>query len=84
MGNANAILPTEVTVGEETVSLKRPGQSTIVMANILGRKTDEEAGVMTLWLDRIVHKTAEQFYGWIATGAISTVLSKKIVEGANT
>jgi len=81
MGNVNAILPTEVTVGEETVSLKRPGQSTIVMANILGRKTDLEAGVMTLWLDRIVHKTTEQFYGWSATGAISTVLSKKVVEG---
>lgn len=76
MGTANAVLPTEVTVGDATVSLKRAGQSTVVIAKILGRKTDMETGAQGLWLDRLVHKTGEQFYGWDAGGAISTVLSQ--------
>lgn len=77
MGTANAVLATEVTVGDATVSLKRAGQSTVVIANILGRKTDQETGAQTLWLDRLVHKMTEEFYGWNAGGAISTVLSQK-------
>jgi hypothetical protein len=83
MGTTNPITPTEVTVGEETVSLKRAGQSTVVMANILGRSVDQDTGVQTLWLDRIVHTATEQFYGWHVSGAISTVLRQKQVQGSN-
>jgi hypothetical protein len=83
MGTTNPIMPTEVTVGEETVSLKRAGQSTVVMAKILGRSLDKETGVQTLWLDRIAHTAAEQFYGWQVGGAISTVLRQKQVQGSN-
>ncbi len=83
MGTTNPILPTEVTVGEETVSLKRAGQSTVVMAKILGRSVDKDSGAQTLWLDRIVHKAGEQFYGWHVNGAISTVLQQKQVQGSN-
>ncbi len=83
MGTINLSVPTEVTVGEGTVSLKRAGQSTVVMANILGRSIDEESGVQKLWLDRLVHRETEQFFGWHVTGAISTVLQQKQVQGSN-
>lgn len=83
MGLINPIMPTEVTVGEQTVSIKRAGQSTVVMAKILGRSVDKDSGVQTLWLDRIVHKASEQFYGWHANGAISTVLRQKLDQGSN-
>lgn len=69
---------TKVTVGEGTVTLKRDGQSDLVIAAILGRKRDPAEGLETLWLDRLVHTDKEEFVGWSATGAISTVLTGRI------
>jgi hypothetical protein len=69
---------TKVTVGEKTVTLKRDGQSDLVIANILGRKRNPADGVETLWLDRLVHTDKEGFVGWYASGAISTVLTGRL------
>ena len=82
MANMNAVLPTEVTVGETTVSFKRTGQTSIVLAHILGVRTDPESGAKTLWLDRLVHKDGEKHYGWTASGAISTVLRQVLAQPA--
>lgn len=64
---------TTVTVGEETVALKRSGQSAVVVAQILGRSRKDD--METIWLDRLVHEDDEEFVGCSASGAISTVLS---------
>jgi len=70
--------PAHVVLGDSTVSIKRSGQSAVVIANILGRANDEEGNLRVLWLDRIVHREGDLFEGWEATGAISTVLTKEM------
>lgn len=69
---------TTVKVGDESVSLKREGRSTLVFAKILGRRKDPHDGTETLWLDRLVHTNGETFIGWQASGAISTVLQQEV------
>lgn len=67
---------TEVTIGEETVAFKRSGQTSTVVAMILGRS--RKGSIETIWLDRLVHEDDEEFVGCLATGAISTVLSVNV------
>lgn len=69
--------PVQVVIGEGSVSLKRPGQSAVVIAKILGSASDEEGNLQVVWLDRIVHREGDLFAGWDASGAISTVLTKE-------
>jgi hypothetical protein len=69
---------TKVTVGDTTVTLKKKGQSTLVMSNILGRLTDEANNLETIWLDALVHADKEEFAGWHASGAISTILRRTV------
>lgn len=69
---------TTVKVGDDSISLKRDGRSTLVFAKILGRKKDPHNGTETLWLDRLVHTNGETFIGWQASGAISTVLEQEV------
>ncbi|WP_293195991.1 hypothetical protein [Ottowia sp.] len=70
---------TKVTLGDGTVTLKRDGQSDLVIATIVGRKRDAGQGIETIWLDRLVHTDKEEFVGWSASGAISTVLQQRLV-----
>lgn len=72
----------EVRVGDTSVTIKRPGQSTVMVANILGRTRDSAGQDQVIWLDRPVHigRGARDFIGWYATGAISTVLTRKVEE----
>ena len=74
-GKKEITAPTVVSAGEEAVVFKRPGQSTVVVASVLGRSN--KAGLETIWLDRLVHEESESFDGWSASGAISTVLTKE-------
>lgn len=69
---------TRVTVGESTVTMKKKGQSALVMANILGRTVDEAKNLETIWLDALVHSDNEEFAGWQANGAISTILRRTV------
>ena len=71
---------TKVNVGEGMVSLKRDGQSDLVIAKILGRRTNEEEDCEILWLDRLVHTDGEEFVGFNASGAISTVLIRGLAQ----
>ncbi|MBK6616497.1 MAG: hypothetical protein IPG27_21235 [Ottowia sp.] len=68
-----------MTLGDGTVTLKRDGQSDLVIATIVGRKRDAGQGIETIWLDRLVHTDKEEFVGWSASGAISTVLQQRLV-----
>ncbi len=79
MSSVKKIDPIEVVIGDGSVSLKRPGQSTVVLAKVLGSKADAEGTPQILWLDRIVHLDSDEFVGWKASGAISTVLTKERV-----
>lgn len=64
-----------IVVGETTVTLKRPGNTNLVVANILGRETTE-GGKLRLWLDRLIHSPFErEFAGWEVNGAVSSVLT---------
>jgi len=67
---------TEVTIGQDTVAFKRSGQTSVVIAKILGRSRKRNAE--TIWLDRLVHEDDEEFVGCSASGAISTVLSVNV------
>lgn len=79
MSNVKKIDPIEVVIGDGSVSLKRPGQSTVVLAKVLGSKLDAEGTPQILWLDRIVHLDSDEFVGWKASGAISTVMTREKV-----
>ncbi len=79
MSSMKKIDPIEVVIGDGSVSLKRPGQSTVVLAKVLGSKLDAEGTPQILWLDRIVHLDSDEFVGWKASGAISTVMTREKV-----
>ena len=74
-GKKEITAPTGVSMGDDEVSFKRPGQSTVVVATVLGRRNS--GGMESVWLDRIVHEESESFDGWSASGAISTVLTRE-------
>jgi hypothetical protein len=69
-------VPTRLAIGDDTVTIKRQGTTTAVVANILGRQIDVQSE--TLWLDRMCHRPDELFEGWQATGAISTILHRQV------
>ena len=70
------ILPT-VSIGSESVVIRRPGQSQPVVANILGTFKDGNGQVSRVVLDRLVHRLAESEYeGWRCSGAVVTELHR--------
>lgn len=74
----------DVSVGDGVVVLKREGQSSSVIAGILGMDRDEAGEIETIWLDRLVHKVGEnQFVGWKVSGAVSTVLRRDAPEATS-
>lgn len=65
-----------VSVGEESVAVKRVGQSEPVVADILGTELLAD-GRRHLVLDRLVHKAKEHsFEGWHVSGAVVTELTE--------
>lgn len=67
----------EVRLGEGVVTIKRPNQSRLVTANILGRETT--SGREHVYLDRVVHRVHEsEFEGWTVSGAVSTILVRTL------
>lgn len=74
-----------VTIGDGLVVVKREGQSAPVLANILGVDKNENGEIVTIWLDRLVHRLAERkFVGWNVSGAVSTVLKRAAVASSST
>lgn len=65
-----------VEVGRGVVTIKQPGRSNLIVANILGTRGESEGGPEVIWLDRLVHREAVGFVGWTAHGAISTILTR--------
>lgn len=67
----------EVTLSESTAVIRRSGQSTPVIAGILGVEKNAAGVVKTVWLDRLVHGIGEdRFDGWAVSGAVSTILRR--------
>lgn len=60
-----------VKAAEGAVSIRTIGDSDAVVANVLGRKTQDD-GTETLWLDRLVHRP---FNDTIGDGGIHWKLS---------
>lgn len=69
-----------LSIGATQVLLKRPGCSSVTIANILGREVNA-AGEM-LWLDRVIHEgRSERFAaGWEGAGAVVTVLQGRTTQ----
>ncbi|MBB4517435.1 hypothetical protein [Paraburkholderia fungorum] len=74
------VLPT-VSVGSDSVVIRRSGQSSPVIAGILGQFTDDKGDVTRVVLDRVVHRLKEsEFEGWRVCGAVVTELHRKAAE----
>jgi len=74
--------PVDMTFGDNSVVLRRSGNSQPVVANVLGSEQDPSTGAKTVWLDRKVHRPCECRFveggtTWFVSGAISTVLRKQ-------
>lgn len=66
------VLPT-VQVGSESVVVKRPSQSRVVVAHILRSFADANGLTERIVLDRLVHQPHEkEFEGWFVRGAVVT------------
>lgn len=66
-----------LTLGEDTVVIRRSGYSRPEIARILGVERDKTGEIITVWLDKLVHRIGEsEFTDWKVSGAISTVLHR--------
>lgn len=66
-----------VTIGDGVVVLHRDGRSNPVVANILDAEKDATGEIITVYLDRCVHKPGEtEFVGWSVSGAVVTEMRK--------
>lgn len=71
-----SVLPA-VSVGTDSVVIRRPGQSTPVIAGILGQFRDGKGEITRVVLDRVVHRLKEdEFEGWRVSGAVVTELHR--------
>lgn len=59
-------------VGEEFVTLSKPGHSEGIVAKILDRSADGNS----LVLDRKIHERYTKIEGWTATGFVATELTR--------
>jgi hypothetical protein len=65
-----------VSLSDGFATFRQKGRSDVIVANVLGTKSDGDGQPVRLWLDRLVHRPGLEFDGWKATGAISTVLTR--------
>lgn len=65
-----------VTVGAQSVTLRRKGESSLRVANILGREVQD--GQELIYLDRLVVPPGDISLGneWSASGCVSTILMR--------
>lgn len=65
-----------LSIGASQVSLKRPGCSSVTIANILGR--EPTAAGELIWLDRVIHEGRSESFadGWSGEGPVVTVLQQ--------
>ncbi|ODU53079.1 MAG: hypothetical protein ABS98_01900 [Lysobacteraceae bacterium SCN 69-48] len=79
MAEKNLRAPATVTIGDTHVTLKRWGQSAVIVAAILGR--EETTGQSVIWLDRVIHIGREESFSddWEAEGAVVTRLVRGVV-----
>lgn len=74
------VLPT-VSVGSDSVVIRRSGQSSPIIACILGQFMDDKGEVTRVVLDRVVHRLMEsEFEGWRVSGAVVTELHRQTAE----
>lgn len=66
----------ELSIGEDMVTARECGQSTVRTAVILGRQSLGD-GRMRFWLDRLIHPGGDVTLrdGAILSGAISTIIT---------
>jgi NAD kinase len=66
-----------VTLGDDTAVIRRTGHSRPEVAKILGVERDASGQIVTVWLDRLVHRVGEtEYMEWQVSGAVSTVLRR--------
>lgn len=72
----NILHTVEVTIGDGVVTMRPRSSSTTRVARILAQEIGSD-DTETLWLDRLVHHPKDELtHGWIASGAISTILCR--------
>lgn len=66
----------KVVVGDGVVTVKWPGASSAIVANILGTTDDGKSS--SIFLDRLIHDIHEKQLGeYMVTGAVSSILTKE-------
>lgn len=69
----------EVSLGDGVAAFRRRGNSVVIVANVLGVERNARGEVTKVWLDRLVHdRGKEMFVGWVVSGAISTILERRL------
>jgi len=76
MSGARTVM--SVTLGEGVAVVRRQGRTDPIVAGVLGIERTE--GVETVYLDRVVHGAGQDWQEWDAAGAVSTILSRPMVE----
>jgi hypothetical protein len=70
----------EVTLGDGAVTIRRPGRTVSIVANVLGVDRGPGGEVIRVWLDRLIHHPGEAWEGaWSVWGAVSSVLERRSV-----
>ena len=69
-----------VTFGDGVAVIRRERSTSPIVAHVLGRET--HGRVETVYLYRLVHDEEQNWHEWSASGAISTILSRVLPEGA--
>lgn len=60
--------------GQLEAHVLKAGRTEPIVCKVLGTTPVKHTGLTAIYLDRFVHATEEDFAGYTATGAISTVL----------
>jgi hypothetical protein len=71
-----------VTLGDGSAVIRRNDSSAaVVVADVLGREIHGDRE--TVYLDRLVHDDRQNWGDWIASGAVSTILTRRAPEPAD-
>jgi len=68
-----------VSIGDGLVTIMRRGQTSTIVAEILGVKKNDQGEIVQVWLDRLVHRPqdTEKFIGWHVSGTVSSILTRE-------
>jgi len=64
-----------IKVGENTVMVSSPHSSAVYVVGVLGFKYDSTGQIESIYLDSYIHE-GNEFEGWEASGAVSTILTR--------